>query len=59
MQGWFLPTAKNPPVREIYRDAGLACVERTASGELWSIEATSGAIATPAWIRLIDQPAVA
>jgi FkbH-like protein len=52
LRGWFLPTTKNAPARNIYEQAGLACVERRGADELWSIDLTSGAIATPDWIEV-------
>jgi FkbH-like protein len=52
LRGWFLPTAKNAPARNIYEQAGLACAERRGADELWSIDLTAGAIATPDWIKV-------
>lgn len=59
MQGWFLPTPKNPPARDIYRNAGLACERQDGEAELWAIELAPGAIETPPWIRLAREPATA
>jgi FkbH-like protein len=51
-RGWFLPTAKNAPARNIYEQAGLTCGERRGADELWSIELTAGGIPTPNWIKV-------
>jgi len=58
LRGWFLPTAKNAPARDIYEHAGLACGERRGADELWSIDLTADAIATPDWIK-VDAPVLA
>jgi predicted enzyme involved in methoxymalonyl-ACP biosynthesis len=50
LRGWFLPTAKNAPARSIYEQAGLACTERRGEDELWGIDLSRDAIATPDWI---------
>ncbi|MGH6908723.1 MAG: HAD-IIIC family phosphatase [Phenylobacterium sp.] len=52
LRGWFLPTTKNAPACKIYEQAGLACVERRGTDELWSIDLTSGSIPTPDWIEV-------
>jgi FkbH-like protein len=52
LRGWFLPTAKNAPARSIYEQAGLACTERRGEDELWRIDLTGEAIATPDWITV-------
>jgi FkbH-like protein len=49
LQGWFIPTAKNAPAQRIYELAGLACVERDGSSELWALDLATGDVATPSW----------
>ncbi|WP_293454075.1 HAD family hydrolase [Phenylobacterium sp.] len=51
LRGWYLPTAKNPPARAIYEDAGLSMVRKDGAAELWSIDLSAGGPRTPAWIR--------
>ncbi len=33
--GWFLPTAKNEPVKEFYPERGFTVVSKSAEGQLW------------------------
>ena len=53
MTGWFLPTAKNPPAAEIYKNAGFTAGEKNdKGGQLWTLNLKSGTVAVPAWIAL-------
>ena len=51
LQGWFLPTKKNAPAREFYREHGFAEASKTAEGVLWTMDLNAGTIQTPEWIR--------
>jgi FkbH-like protein len=51
LQGWFLPTRKNSPAKDFYRDHGFTEVRRTGEGTLFAFDLTQGMIATPEWIR--------
>src|SRR5205085_306588 len=51
LQGWFLPTKKNAPAQDFYRDHGFAEDRRTDEGMLFAFDLTQGTIATPEWIR--------
>lgn len=50
LNGWFLPTRKNPPAEAIYRDHGFAAIRETADGILWSIDLPSETLRHPEWI---------
>ena len=50
LQGWFLPTKKNPPAEAIYRDHGFAELERTDGGVLWGLDIVANAPEQPQWI---------
>jgi FkbH-like protein len=50
LRGWFLPTAKNAPARDIYRQAGLTCVEKRGDDELWTLDLMERAVVVPEWI---------
>lgn len=52
LEGWFLPTKKNPPAAQFYSQHGFRQVEETAAGTRWSYP-LSQPIAWPEWIRLI------
>jgi FkbH-like protein len=62
LDGWFLPTKKNAPARDFYREHGFQLLaEKTpegAPGERWSLDLGSLDLAAkkvrcPDWIRLI------
>jgi FkbH-like protein len=51
LQGWFLPTKKNTPAQDFYRDHGFTESTRTPEGTLFTLDLTQSTIATPEWIR--------
>jgi FkbH-like protein len=51
LQGWFLPTKKNAPAQDFYRDHGFTESTRTPEGTLFTLDLTQSTIATPEWIR--------
>jgi predicted enzyme involved in methoxymalonyl-ACP biosynthesis len=57
LQGWFLPTKKNAPAREFYRDHGFDVAEQTAEGVLcavlWKIDLTRHPILPPEWVSVV------
>ena len=50
--GWFLPTKKNAPARDFYREHGFAPDESNDSGTLWVLDLKSSKLASPEWIKL-------
>jgi FkbH-like protein len=55
LQGWFLPTQKNAPAREFYREHGFEPAEPAepaGEGVLWILDLTARRIQTPEWIRI-------
>ena len=52
LEGWFLPTKKNAPAREFYREHGFGEASKTAEGTRFAFDLTQGAIATPEWITI-------
>ena len=52
LQGWFLPTQKNAPAREFYREHGFEAGEPAGDGVLWILDLTAKQIRTPDWIHL-------
>jgi FkbH-like protein len=57
LDGWFLPTKKNAPARDFYREHGFHLLaEKTpegAPGELWSLDLPAKKVRCPDWIRVI------
>ncbi|HTP34610.1 MAG TPA: HAD-IIIC family phosphatase [Candidatus Acidoferrales bacterium] len=52
LQGWFLPTKKNTPAQDFYREHGFSEAERTAEGTLFAFDLSQDTIPTPEWIRV-------
>jgi FkbH-like protein len=57
LEGWFLPTKKNAPAGEFYREHGFRLLaEQTADGapgQLWSLDLADTTLECPDWVRLI------
>jgi FkbH-like protein len=52
LQGWFLPTKKNAPAKDFYREHGFQVAEETAAGTLWRLDLSQRQVQTPEWIRV-------
>ena len=50
--GWFLPSKKNAPAREFYRQHGFELAKQNGDGSLWSLDLTQRKIASPEWIKV-------
>jgi FkbH-like protein len=56
LEGWFLPTKKNAPARDFYRDHGFRLAEQApegAPGQLWSFDLADKTLQCPDWVRMI------
>ena len=52
LRGWFLPTEKNAPAKECYRECGFSLLQTTPDGgQLWELDLRTASIPVPAWIR--------
>ena len=51
LAGEFLPTKKNAPAEDIYRDHGFACSSGGETASLWTFDLAAGTIEVPEWIR--------
>lgn len=52
VRGWFLPTAKNLPARNFYRQHGFHQVDRTEEGSLWALGVQNANVRCPDWIEM-------
>ena len=52
LQGWFLPTKKNAPAADFYREHGFEAVEQNGSGALWRLDLRTKELRVPEWIEL-------
>jgi FkbH-like protein len=52
LQGWFIPTKKNIPVKDLYASHKFEAVETTNGATLWSLNLGEASIAFPEWIRM-------
>jgi FkbH-like protein len=50
--GWFLPTKKNAPARDFYRQHGFVEQLKNDTGTLWVLELKSSTLSAPDWIKL-------
>lgn len=59
LRGWYLPTAKNSPVKDCYQRHGFSMVERRLDGaELWELVLSERAVAAPSWLVVRTPPAL-
>jgi FkbH-like protein len=59
LEGWFLPTKKNAPARDFYRDHGFRLLSETEAGQHWGLDLAGAVPRCPEWVRLIAHRAVA
>jgi len=50
LTGWFYPTKKNEPAKNIYSSNGFTAAKQTESGTLWQFDLTENSIEQPSWI---------
>lgn len=48
--GDFIPTAKNPPAKEIYAKNGFRCLNESSAGSRWVLDLSSSRLTPPEWI---------
>jgi FkbH-like protein len=56
LRGWFLPTQKNAPARDFYRNHGFEMASEDDRGTLWRLDAGAG-VTVPDWISMTDAEA--
>lgn len=52
LQGWFIPTKKNAPVKDLYASHRFEAVETNNGATLWRLNLQEAAIPFPEWIRV-------
>ncbi len=52
LQGWFIPTKKNAPVKDLYASHKFEAVETRNGATLWSLNLQQANIPFPEWIRV-------
>jgi FkbH-like protein len=52
LEGWFLPTRKNTPAKDFYRDHGFQLFSETSEGQLWGLDLAAAELHCPPWVRL-------
>ncbi len=50
--GWFLPTKKNAPARDFYRQHGFVEQRKDDAGTLWMLGLKNSTLSVPGWIKL-------
>ena len=52
LQGWFIPTKKNAPVKDLYADHKFRPIASNNDATLWSLNLGEANIPFPEWIRM-------
>jgi hypothetical protein len=53
LNGWYLPTPKNTPVKDFYRQHGFGLVgEDDNGGELWELDPIGSDLEIPNWLSV-------
>ena len=52
LQGWFIPTKKNAPAKDLYASHKFEAVETRNGATLWSLNLQQANIPFPEWIRV-------
>jgi len=55
LRGWFLPTKKNTPAKEFYREHGFRVVREENGGTLWEFDLAANRIPWPEWTVLAGE----
>jgi FkbH-like protein len=50
LQGWYLPTKKNVPAKDVYRSHGFKLVKEVDQDTLWEFDLSTGRINCPEWL---------
>jgi FkbH-like protein len=59
LHGWFLPTKKNSPAKEFYREHQMQMLEERDGDLLWGLDLDQQDIDCPTWVRLTSCDGVA
>jgi FkbH-like protein len=53
LQGWYLPTDRNAPAADVYRDHGFEAIDtQPDGGTLWQLDLTAGLPRVPDWLTV-------
>jgi FkbH-like protein len=52
LAGWFLPTKKNAPASNFFRQNGFQCESQSGSGSFWVLDLENEQIRCPDWINI-------
>ncbi|HEX8036246.1 MAG TPA: HAD-IIIC family phosphatase [Ktedonobacterales bacterium] len=53
LRGVFIPTAKNAPARDFYRDHGFSLIREEQDGtQIWELDLHTATVAPPSWLTL-------
>lgn len=55
LQGWYLPTKRNAPARDLYKGHGFQCVEERGDSSRWELRLRGRSLACPPWIERIER----
>jgi FkbH-like protein len=52
LEGWYVPTAKNAPCKDLYARHGFQIAETHGEKVRWRMHLDAGTISCPAWLRM-------
>lgn len=52
LEGWYIPTTKNAPCKDLYAQHGFQIAETQGDTVRWRLDAGAATIAYPAWLRV-------
>ena len=58
VRGWFLPSKKNAPSKDVYASHGFAAMAERDGGVLWARDLAVAGPACPEWITLVSEEPV-
>ncbi|HKB05169.1 MAG TPA: HAD-IIIC family phosphatase, partial [Gemmataceae bacterium] len=58
VRGWFLPSKKNAPCKDVYPNHGFRAVAERDGGTLWARDLTADGPRCPEWINLVREEPV-
>ena len=53
--GKYIPTKKNPPVKDLYNDHGFELVKEDDGTTIWKLDIEKSSIKCPEWIKIIKK----
>ena len=53
--GKYIPTKKNPPVKDLYRNHDFKLIKEDDGTTIWKYDIENSSIKSPEWIKIINK----